>query len=314
MNSRILITKKRIQSCKIVIIFLYFITISLILYYFNQLDRLQFDPLTIPSQWCESQPCHPFNLLGQSFILVQPLSTVLVYLLGIISISLGIFIILIQNKQKSRTWWALALTLWGLGALSAGTSYQAFSYEIKCAGNVFCTWTSLWEIFYLLLSVGSVNAMMMSQVHSSSTGAWQKFQQWYAPINMIVYSIIIVIGSVIPVRFLISFGMMILFLAPSILIFFIHNTSRSIRFKKRVDLMLLWIWLGLGIVIGAYYLYYILEWTEILWERGIWFSDNDILHIGLIGWMIYITITVKRHVVDLDESISSKLNNNGRKL
>ncbi|MBN2157264.1 MAG: hypothetical protein JW776_14560 [Candidatus Lokiarchaeota archaeon] len=297
MRSKVKSTMTKLGSSLIGLFF--FISVFFIIYKFNKLDRILYDPLTPPSMWCDHQPCCPITLFDRSLLLVQPFSTSLVYLLGITTLGIALYIIVNHKYQQSRIWWSIALLLWGLGAILAGTSYQAFSYEIKCEGNVFCTWTSLWEIFYLLLSVGSVNAMMISQVYSSSTGTWRKFQIYYALVNMSIYCVLVIIGSLIPLQFLISFGMMVLFLAPSILIFFVHNLSRFLKFKKQADFKLLWVWLGLGIVISAYYLYYIFGITEILWDRGLWFSDNDILHIGLIIWMIYIAITVKKYVVDI---------------
>jgi hypothetical protein len=42
------------------------------------------------------------------------------------------------------------------------------------------------------------------------------------------------------------------------------------------------------VTIVAYFLYYVLGISETLWARGIWFTKNDVLHIGLIVWMVYI--------------------------
>ncbi len=258
-----------------------------------------YEPLITPIQWCLDEPCYPISLLGFDFILIQPLSTIIVYSLGFITIGIGIYILSKRERYRSRTWWGIALIVWGIGTLLAGTSYQALGYELKCEGNLLCTWTSLWEIFYLLLTVYSVNAMMMSQVYSSSTNGWKKFQLWYAPINAVIYSSIVVYGSIRPVRFLISFELMVLFVIPSMLMFFVNNIIRYTKHKNRIDLMLIFVWVGMAVVMGAYYVAAIMGLTETMWSQGIWFSDNDVLHIGLILWMLYVGYTVKTHVKDL---------------
>jgi peptidoglycan biosynthesis protein MviN/MurJ (putative lipid II flippase) len=97
---------------------------------------------------------------------------------------------------------------------------------------------------------------------------------------------------------LISFELMILFLAPNILIFLILNSWRYVRHKKRMDRNLMVIWCSLIIIIGLYFLYYSLGITEFFWQLGFWFSANDILHIGLIIWMGYIYFTVNTLIED----------------
>ena len=57
-----------------------------------------------------------------------------------------------------------------------------------------------------------------------------------------------------------------------------------------------WAWLVL--TLGAYFLYLISGLTQRLWEQGTWFSENDVLHIGLIIWMLYIAVVVAQRVED----------------
>ncbi|MHA1110417.1 MAG: hypothetical protein ACTSRE_04905, partial [Promethearchaeota archaeon] len=92
---------------------------------------------------------------------------------------------------------------------------------------------------------------------------------------------------------------MVVFLVPSMLMFFTNNILRYIKNKSRMELMLIFVWLGMAIVMGAYYVAAIMGLTETMWSQGIWFSDNDVLHIGLIFWMFYVGFTAKKHVVDL---------------
>jgi hypothetical protein len=58
----------------------------------------------------------------------------------------------------------------------------------------------------------------------------------------------------------------------------------------------------LGVTLGAYLLYLVLDITAELWTQGVWFSENDVLHSGLIGWMLYIALVVAKRVVDVPVS------------
>ena len=54
----------------------------------------------------------------------------------------------------------------------------------------------------------------------------------------------------------------------------------------------------LVLTLGGYFGYLMLGVTQTLWARGIWFSENDILHIGLIVWMISLVRVVAPRVRD----------------
>ena len=122
----------------------------------------------------------------------------------------------------------------------------------------------------------------------------------YAIVNTSVYTGLLIVGAIVPVRFLISFELLVLFLLPTVLFFFVLNSSRYFKHRDPMDRSLMIASIFLGIVMGAYYLYYFLGITELLWEQGIWFSDNDVLHIGLIFWVLYIAKFVPKHVRDVE--------------
>jgi len=277
------------------VIFALIFLILILLYFFNQFEEILYLPFLSPAEWCEHQPCMQIEFFSTTFTLVQPTSTFLVYFLGILTATIGIYLLRVSKKQNYVVFWGIALILWGLGALFAGTSYQAFSYELKCAGRSLCIWTSWWEVVYLVLSVGSVDAMMLAQASLNSKGEYYTAMRLYAACNFLVYVPIVVIGSVIPIKFLISFELMVIFLVPSILIFILFNLRRYLKLKQSIDKQSLLIWLLLIIIMGAYFLYLIAGITEMLWGHGIWFSENDILHIGLIAWMIYIGFAINKY-------------------
>lgn len=265
----------------------------------GRLNTIPYTPTQTAETWLQIQPFVEFKLGSQSVIFVQPSTSVLVYLLGLVAIAAGSYFLKIRAGQYSRLWWGVALLLWGLGALLAGTSYEAFSYVIKCAGRAACLWTSWWEVLYLIVSAWSIDAMLLAAAWSSTSGGLRRGLSSYAILNAVIYFILVMIGAWVPVKFLISFEFLLLAAAPGILILFWIHGMRYRKQKQPVDLLYLGTWLLLGVVIGAYFVYFISGNTASLWARGYWFSENDVLHIGLILWMLYITFFLAPRVKDL---------------
>jgi hypothetical protein len=271
----------------------------------NPLESIPYSPTQTPETWLKIQPYVELQWASTNILVVQPTTTAIVYLLGLLTIGAGLYFLRIRNAQWSRFWWGIALLLWGAGALLAGTSYEAFSYQIKCAGRTVCLWTSLWEIVYLIFSVASIDAMLIAVAYSCTLGKWRQRLTGYALFNFALYLIVVIVGVLIPVKFLISFELLLLVAAPAIVIFLILNGWRYSKLRQRMDLVLLGTWGWLILTIAAYFLYYISDLTQILWKQHLWFSENDVLHIGLIIWMVYIMRVVAHHIKDQPQNIAS---------
>jgi hypothetical protein len=268
---------------------------------FSRLKSIRYtDPELTPENWCEFQSCTTIKVASKEVILTQPSSTFLVYLLGVLTIGVGLGFLWFQGDQVSRLWWGISLLLWGVGALLAGTSYQAFGYQIKCAGRETCAWTSWWEVTYLMFQQVSLDALLVAAALSCTEGTLQMVLLGYALLSAVVYVILTFIGAMIPVKTLITFELMVWVSTPIFLIIFILNGWRYYLFSTPMDLALLGAWVWLLCTMTAYWLYDHFDITPKLWAKGerIWFSQNDVLHIGLILWMIYIATVVAERVND----------------
>jgi hypothetical protein len=256
------------------------------------------DPELSPENWCKVQPCMKVKLASKEVIITQPTSTVFVYLLGILTIGVGVYFLWLRGDEISRLWWGISLLLWGIGALLAGTSYQAFSFYIKCSGQEPCAWTSWWEVIYLIFQHLSICALLVATAYSCTMGIVQMILLTYALVSALVYTILMFIGGIIPAKSLITFELMVWVSAPIILINCLLNGWRYYIFNTPMDLALIGAWGFLLIIMMAYWLYENLDITPKLWAKGFWFSQNDVLHIGLILWMIYIAKVVANRVTD----------------
>ena len=256
------------------------------------------DPDLTPETWCVEQPCLKIRIAARQIILSQPLSSCWVYFLGFFSVGVGLYFFQIHNGANSRLWWGISLLLWGIGALLAGTSYQAFGYQIKCAGRQVCSWTSWWELVYLMFQQVSMNAMLIAIAYSCTTGTFRIVLLFYALASSLVYVILVCIGGFAPVKALITFEFMLRFTAPVFIFFCCLNSWRYHTFRHPMDLGLLGSWIILFGAMMAYWIYRKQGITKKLWAKGIWFSENDVLHVLLIFWMIYIATTLANLIED----------------
>ncbi len=258
------------------------------------------DPDLTEASWCEVQPCKRIRVGSRTLVISQPSSSVLVYLLGVLTIAVGAYFLNTLQGEQSRWWWGVSLLFWGVAALLAGTSYQAFGFHIKCSGRAVCRWTSWWEVGYLILQSLSMHAMLVAVAHSTVDGPVRDGLVMYAAVSGAIYLIVVLIGAFVPVKPLITFEFMVLFFVPILLMFFVLNGWRFYNSREAIDLALLLTWLSLVLICLLYFLYSKKGWTERLWRKGtgFWFSDNDLLHVCLIGWMLWILFFVADQIRD----------------
>jgi len=264
----------------------------------RQLESIPYSPRQTPESWLRIQPFVEVHIGSTTILVVQPTTTAIVYVLGIVAIGAGLRFWRLRNGHRSRLWWGIALALWGTGALLAGTSYEAFSYQIKCAGRGACLWTSWWELGYLAASAASADAILIAQAHACATAGWRKAQILYAITHAVLYTAAVLTGAFVPVPFLMSFEFLLIVSAPGTVVLVMQNGRRYVRLRRSMDLALLGAWAWLALTIGAYFLYLVSGETQILWARQIWFSENDVLHIGLIVWMVYLARVVAPRIGD----------------
>lgn len=244
----------------------------------GRVDELVYQPPTTPAEWCSQRPCVEVG----GVTLAEPWSSVLVFALALLWLGVGVYFLVSRRGQRSRAWFGTSLVLGGLAAGSAGISYQAFSYELKCAGRDVCALTNGYEIAYSLLQVASMSAMVVAVAYALAAPRARRAIAVYAALNLVVYVVVTVIGVLTPSAFLLSFELLLLFAVPALVIAAVLAIRRwSDPLARRI----LWVLLLLVLVQVAYLVYFALGITESLWSSGIYFSANDVLHVGMLAWL-----------------------------
>jgi len=244
------------------------------------------------------RPC--VELAGR--VWTEPLGSVLIYALAVLWIWAGWRFWRERARERSRFWWAISLFLGGVAAASAGTSYQALSYELKCAGRALCVWTSGFEVAYLALQNASSACAVVAVAYCCTRGRLRGALVAYAALDAALHVAITAYGTATADPSLLSFEVLLAFSLPALLLGLGLNGWRYLRYRSALDGALLGAWAWLVATNGAYYAYLVGGWRQSLWRdgAGFYFSENDVLHVGMIGWTLYMRFVVAPRTVDLD--------------
>lgn len=239
----------------------------------------------ITSAWCMYQPCYEFFGLTIN----QMSSSILVYVLGLYGLFVGYKFYKNRQEHQARLYWSYSLIIGGIGALSAGTSFQAFGYEIKCEGKEFCDLTSIYELVNNLCMIWAAGFMFLA----ICAAFLQKFRLKTLGFGVLIYGLsytLLCLWAYSRLNyFLLSFEFQLLFTIPVYLGIFILTLWQYTQHQDKNIGYYAKAWIILSITPLAYYIYLTNGYTEILWNKGFWFSANDVLHIGMLMWLIYLS-------------------------
>ena len=93
-----------------------------------------------------------------------------------------------------------------------------------------------------------------------------------------------------------------LFALPGILFVLLISGVSYLKTRSPLDGSLLLAAIFLILVNVAYFYYYAAGYTEMLYQggKGFYFSQNDVLHVGMILWLWHIVAYVGKHLKDLE--------------
>lgn len=262
----------------------------------GQLDGLPYQPLTTPDQWCRDRPCVEFG----GTVLNEPTSSLLVFFLAALWVGIGATFLVARYGQRSRAWLGLSLILGGIAAGLAGVSYQAFSYLLKCEGREYCALTNGFEVGYSVTQAASVSAMVLAVAYSCAHGTARRWLVGYALANVVAYAAVTVAGVLLPSAFLLSFEVLLLFALPGVILTGVVAARHYLVNSDVMSWRILWAVLLLVLVQVAYFAYLVFGITEALWDdgRGPYFSANDVLHVGMAAWLLYVYFALRNTLAD----------------
>lgn len=108
--------------------------VILSIWIFSNTESLLMLPLTTLDQFLSGMPYVTFSIPGKDVILIQPFSTILVYLLGLIMIAIGVYFLVTKKNQKSSYYWAIGLIVVGHQCNCRWNELSGFRLRIKIPG------------------------------------------------------------------------------------------------------------------------------------------------------------------------------------
>lgn len=264
----------------------------------GRLGEIDYSPKISPEAFLQNQPWMDVRIADFNFIWSQPSSSLIVFFVALYTIFKGYQFLSNTQDQRAKFWWGIGLLLTGIGAVFAGISYQALGYEIKCHGREFCTFTSEWEVAYMLLSALGMGAFVLAAAYTNAQGTFRKAMIASALLGMITYLSFLFYGISSAIQWLVAFEFMAAFSAVAVVFFLVLHGLAWFRKRDSMNRSLFIVWLVFVAVFVAYSLFPSLGISNALWSKGIWFTENDLLHVGMILWIYVVGKHLSTRLVD----------------
>ncbi len=133
----------------------------------------------------------------------------------------------------------------------------------------------------------------------------------FALIDSIAYSIYMFVGAVLPVKFLISYEGFMAFIGVNFIFMFVLNILHYKKHKDNLNRKLIYVWISFLIVNIGYFVFLLGDIGSNLYQNyGVWFNENDALHVLLILWSCLILVLLRKDLIDKVENSPFQVRSN----
>lgn len=285
--------KELITNSIVIAIMVLFMVLTCLL---ENTESLLLTPLMTAQQFLNSIPYDTVTLFGTELVVQQISSTVMVWGLGVLIVACGVVVYIKRGYSPVGRYWGIGLVLWGLGAIVAGVSYQIFGYELKANGYEYVLFTSNWELCYMILTAFATNYMLVGTAHAALKGKLLKYVHIFAFCHCIAYGVYMLVGSILAIESIISYFGFTQFVAIDFMLMFAMNIWHYVKHKDKLNIRMVFTWGTFAVVNIAYFVCYYIGMGSIYTNTGIWFNENDVLHLLLMVWAVHVLVVLLRYI------------------
>jgi len=245
--------------------------------------------------FCETVPCMQLG----SLMITQPGSTLIVIILALEYLAVGILVLqeafrhgaCLDNgccfgspddddSGKARAWWGYAFAMWGISVLFAGSSFQCLTFQIRCEGDPHGVSKCVSERedfcaqFYYILQACGMNLFVVARSYRAVRPFSNMFKA-YTAFHTFLYLVLVIFVPVFR-----GYLTNVVFIMPS------YTLLRIVNVMCIGDnvLHIAWSIMGASFLVWLTYMKtapYMTWWKD----GGVWFSENDALHVCLIPFV-----------------------------
>ena len=148
----------------------------------------------------------------------------------------------------------------------------------------------------MLLTAYCINFLVVGTGYISVGEAGRKKLTIFALLDNIICLAYMLIGAILPVKFLISYEGFISFIGINFLLMFLLNIRHYIRNKDGINRYSIILLLSFLLVNVGYFVYMFSGISFYIYSNfSLWFNENDVPHVLLIFWALLIFLLFRRN-------------------